>query len=113
MKGSKMTRKEQIFAEMTAVYCELTPEEKVICFSMIEEAAFLKVTLEGLLAEITDNGCVDDYQNGANQYGKKISASLQSYNQTLKNYYVLMEKITKMFPVTAAEKMDLLELMND
>ena len=108
-----MTRKEVILKDMKEIYGELSPEERVICYAMLEEAAFLKVTLEGLRSEIELNGCVDDYQNGANQFGKKISASLQSYNQTLKNYYVLMEKITKMFPVSAQEKMNLIEMIGE
>ena len=113
MASNEKTRKETVLDEMKEIYEELSPEERVICYAMLEEAAFLKVTLEGLRSEIEMNGCVDDYQNGANQFGKKISASLQSYNQTLKNYYVLMEKITKMFPVSAQEKMRLTEMMGE
>lgn len=111
MKRKKMSRKEEILSTMKEIYGELSPEERIICFGMLEEAAFLKVTLEGLRAEIEADGCTDEYKNGANQFGRKVSASLQSYNQTLKNYYVLMEKITKMFPLGATEKMELLEMI--
>lgn len=112
MASVKVDRKAQELARMKEIYSDLSPEGKVICFSMLEEAAFLKVTLEGLRADIEQNGCTDEYKNGANQYGVKISATLQSYNSTLKNYFVLMEKIVKMFPLSDEKKSDLAELMH-
>lgn len=111
MGAKKIDRKAEELAKMKKIYEDLSPEGKVICFSMLEEAAFLKVTLEGLRADIEENGCTDEYKNGANQYGVKISATLQSYNSTLKNYFVLMEKIVKMFPLSAEKSADLAELM--
>ena len=111
MASVKMDRKAQELAKMEKIYGDLSPEQKVICFSMLEEAAFLKITLENLRAEITENGTTDEYKNGANQYGMKVSASLQSYNSTLKNYFVLMEKIVKMFPLPAEKSAELAELM--
>ena len=111
MASKKTNDKDRILAEMKEIYRELSAEEKVICFAMLEEAAFLKVTLCGLRAEIEANGCTDEYKNGANQFGTKVSATLQSYNSTLKNYFVLMEKITRMFPVSAESKLDLIEMI--
>lgn len=107
----KMDAKAAEYKKMTEIYGDLSPEQRVICFSMLEEAAFLKVTLKGLREEITKNGTTDEYKNGANQYGTKVSATLQSYNSTLKNYFVLMEKIVKMFPLSAEKSSDLAELM--
>lgn len=113
MKGDKIDAKAQEFVKMKQIYADLSPDQKVICFSMIEEAAFLKVTLTGLRTEIEENGCTDEYKNGANQFGTKVSATLQSYNSTLKNYFVLMEKIVKMFPISAEKSADLAELMRE
>lgn len=73
----------------------------------------LKVTLEDLRADISANGTVDEYKNGANQFGMKVSANLQSYNSTLKNYFVLLEKIVKMFPISSEKKSALAELMSE
>ena len=111
MKGDKIDAKSAEFVKMKKIYADLSPDQQVICFSMLEEAAFLKVTLAGLRAEIDANGCTDEYKNGANQFGTKVSATLQSYNSTLKNYFVLMEKIVKMFPISAEKSADLAELM--
>lgn len=113
MKASQKTRKAKEFKRMKEIYSEISPKQQVICYSMLEEAAFLKVTLEDLRAEISENGTTDEYKNGANQFGVKVSASLQSYNQTLKNYFVLLEKIVKMFPISAEKMSALADLMNE
>lgn len=111
-KAIKTAKNDPILEELKRIYSNIPPEKKIICYGMLEEAAFLKATLEGLRAEIKENGATDEYKNGENQYGKKISASLQSYNQTLKNYYVLMEKLMKMFPLESEQADELLEFMN-
>lgn len=113
MKSTSKSRKTREFNRLKKIYSEISPEQQVICYSMLEEAAFLKVTLEDLRAEISENGTVDEYKNGANQFGTKVSANLQSYNSTLKNYFVLLEKIMKMFPISAEKKSELAELMNE
>lgn len=98
--------------EMKRIYHDLSPEKRIICFGMLEEAAFLKTTLSKLREEIGEEGYTDEYKNGENQYGRKVSATLQSYNATLKNYYVLMEKLMKMFPLEEEQTDELLELMS-
>lgn len=105
-------KKDPILDEMKRIYGKLPAEKKIICFGMLEEAAFLKNTLNKLRAEIDQEGYTDEYKNGENQYGRKVSATLQSYNSTLKNYYVLMEKLMRMFPLEEEEANDLIELMN-
>lgn len=112
MASGESKKNKNVLDEMKRIYGDLPPEKRLICFSMLEEAAFLKATLENLRYDIAENGTTDEYKNGENQYGKKVSASLQSYNQTLKNYYVLMEKLMKMFPLESNQADDLLELMS-
>lgn len=111
-KNSNSVRNDLILEQLKHIYSDLPAEKKIICYGMLEEAAFLKSTLEGLRKDIWENGATDEYKNGENQYGKKISASLQSYNQSLKNYYLLMEKIMKMFPLETEQADELLEFMN-
>lgn len=113
MKASQKTRKAREFERLKQIYSEIPAEQQVICYSMLEEAAFLKVTLEDLRADISAKGTVDEYKNGANQFGMKVSANLQSYNSTLKNYFVLLEKIVKMFPISSEKKSALAELMKE
>lgn len=116
-KTTKQTKKtttktdSSFLSEMKQIYHNLSPEKRIVCFGMLEEAAFLKETLSKLREEINKEGYTDEYKNGENQYGRKVSATLQSYNATLKNYYVLMEKLMRMFPLAEEEANELLELM--
>ena len=54
----------------------------------------------------------EEYQNGNNQFGKKPSAILSAYNQTLRNYTLIIDKLDKMLPPEARNKSKL-ELMMD
>lgn len=65
---------------------------------LLSKFAFMEVTLEDLQKDINQNGCHDEYKNGANQYGKKAAADLQAYNALIKNYNVVSERLEKMLP---------------
>ena len=43
-------------------------------------------------------GVTDVYQNGANQHGKKQSATLQSYNSLIKNYAGVIKTLSQLVP---------------
>ena len=64
----------------------------------LQNAAFMKVTLEDLQQAINENGVTDEYQNGANQSGTKASADLQAYNSLAKVYNALMDKLSGKLP---------------
>lgn len=78
--------------------------------SLMQNAAFMKVTLDELQKKIISNGLTDVYQNGANQYGNKASAELQAYNQLIKNYLNVQKQLTKLLP--GEEKADYRETWN-
>ena len=65
---------------------------------LLQNAAFMKVTLEDLQKAINENGVTDSYQNGANQSGTKASADLQAYNSLAKVYNALMDKLSAKLP---------------
>ena len=102
MASRKRKTNDPILDQMKEIYKDLSPEKRLICFGMLEK----------LREEINKEGYTDEYKNGENQYGRKVSATLQSYNSTLKNYYVLMEKLMKMFPLEEEQTDELLELIN-
>ena len=72
----------------------------------------MKVTLEDLQEAINENGCSEQYKNGANQYGKKASADVQAYNAMIKNYTNVLDKLDKLLP-PEREKSKLEEFMNE
>lgn len=95
------TKEERIKKELNRlkrIYRVLTPNKLAIVTPLLENAAFMKVTLEDLQTIINDNGCSDEYKNGANQFGKKASADLQAYNSLIKNYNTVSDRLEKLLP---------------
>lgn len=97
-----MTKEERIEAElarMNEIYKDLPEDTLAILAPLIQNAAFMKVTLEDLQEEIRQRGATETYTNGANQQGRKQSAAVQAYNQTLKNYNNAIKTLAAKMPV--------------
>lgn len=71
---------------------------------LIRSAAFLAVSLEDLEQIINNNGYLDEYENGANQSGVKISAAVQAYATLNAKYQSTIQKLLKIVPPTPKEK---------
>ena len=97
-KKKKETRIKDELARLSDIYKVLPPNTLAIVMPLLENAAFMKVTLDDLQEVINANGCSDDYQNGANQFGKKASADLQAYNSLIKNYNTVSDRLEKLLP---------------
>ena len=96
-----MNREERIYNEkirLASLFWKLPREDYYGLIGLIDQASFLRITLDDLQMEIAESGTTDDYQNGSNQSGKKISASLQSYNQTAKLYERIITTLMKYIP---------------
>ena len=65
---------------------------------LLQNAAFMAITLEDLQETINAEGATDEYQNGANQRGIKQSATLQSYNALIKNYTTVIKTLSSILP---------------
>ncbi|HWR29920.1 MAG TPA: hypothetical protein VN631_08790 [Negativicutes bacterium] len=98
---AEKTKEERIKREknrLNKIYKVLEPGKYALAFPLIENAAFMRVTLDDLQASLNSNGCSEDYRNGANQFGKKASSELQAYNSLFKNYNTVMERLEKLLP---------------
>lgn len=98
---AKMTKERRIkqeLARLTAIYQKLPENKLAIVIPLLENVAFMKITLEDLQASINLNGCSDEYKNGENQYGKKAAADLQAYNSLIKNYNTISDRLEKLLP---------------
>ena len=76
---SKLTKLNKIFRE-------IPDDRKVVVNDLIQNCAFLAVELEDLQEKIKENGSVEKYTNGANQWGYKVSSASQAYNALAKTY---------------------------
>lgn len=110
-KLKKDTRIKREFKRLEMFYEDLEENKLKFITPLIQNLAFMKVTLEDLQEVINKNGCYDEYKNGANQYGKKASAEIQSYNSLIKNYNNISERLEKMLP--ERKKKSKLEMLRD
>lgn len=100
-------------AELKEIYSELSEDKLKIVLPLIENAAFIENEMRKLQEIITAEGTVDDYKNGANQFGKKQSANLQSYNALVKSYNMINTRLEAMLPPKTKDKGRLGELMDE
>lgn len=95
------TKEKRIQDELTRIidrFTDADANQKAVIMPMIQNAAFMKVTLEDLQEIINQEGVTDTYQNGANQHGVKQSATLQSYNSLIKNYTAVIRALSRIVP---------------
>ena len=100
---SKESRIKAEIERMSVKYELIDGNQRAMIAPLLQNAAFMKVTLEDLQAKINEDGVVDTYQNGANQYGTKQSATLQSYNSLVKNYAAVIKAIAQLVPYEKKE----------
>lgn len=96
-----MEKDKRIKAELKRIsgFFDKVPEnQREIVKPLLQNSAFMKVTLEDLQEIINQEGVIDHYQNGANQYGTKQSATLQSYNSLVKNYASVTKTLSQLLP---------------
>lgn len=99
-KKKKQTRIKEEFERLKRL-CEGLSENKLaVALPLVEQAAFMRITLTDLQIEINEMGCVEEYQNGRNQSGFKVTAALQAYNSTVKNYAAVCERLDRILPAT-------------
>ena len=97
-KKTKEKRIEEELTRITARFSRADGNQKAIVTPLLQNAAFMKVTLEDLQEIINAEGVVDEYKNGQNQYGMKQSATLQSYNALIKNYASVIKTLAQILP---------------
>ena len=99
---SKTDRVKKEIKRLNSVYFKLELKTKKSVKSIIENNAFMAITLEDLQEIININGMTEKYQNGANQFGVKKSAEIEIYNVVVKNYMASTKQLTDLLPKAAA-----------
>lgn len=79
-------------------FSSLDKKTKNIVTPLIENAAFMIVTLKELQITIANEGITIEYQNGANQWGKKKSPEAEMYNTMIKNLTTIIKQLTELVP---------------
>ena len=84
----------------------LTPEKKKVVEKFVADASFKMVQLQDLHDRIEEEGVVEEYQNGANQSGRKISSYVQVYNAMDKSYQSQIKILLDALPKEEKKKVE-------
>ena len=91
-------------AKVNSLFKDMDPKIKKAIQSVIENAAFMAVTLRELREHLNRNGLTVEYQNGEFQSGIKKSPEIEIYNTMIKNFVSTMKSITDLLPKEIANK---------
>jgi len=95
--------------KLERIFAGLDDGHRETARSLIENAAFMTVTLENLRESISENGVTSTYKNGENQYGTKKSPEVEVYLSMIKNFAVIIKMLNDMLPQKSAEASALLD----
>lgn len=99
--AKKRIKEEQIAQErdkLAKLLTKLDPKAKKSVGSLIDEAAFMAVSLRELRETINKKGYTEEYKNGANQFGIKKCSEVEIYIQLSKNYMSAIKQLTDLLP---------------
>ncbi|APM39407.1 hypothetical protein [Clostridium kluyveri] len=103
----ELTKEDRIKKEINRLkklYKDMAENTMKKVISLIENAAFMTVTLEDLQDAINKNGTISEYKNGENQYGTKKSPEVEVYNTMIKNHMGIIKQLTDLMPEKPAPK---------
>ena len=80
------------------LFKDLPENKKKISEKLIDNAAFMSISLEELKKDIILYGVKETYANGKDQYGFKESIESKTYNTTIKNYMAIIKQLNEMLP---------------
>ncbi|WP_238899356.1 hypothetical protein [Clostridium sp. YIM B02500] len=95
---SKDERISEEIKRLDKLFKDVDMKTKKAVHSLIENAAFMSITLEDLQATINKNGVISEYQNGENQWGTKKSPEVEIYNTMIKNHMSVIKQLTDLLP---------------
>ena len=96
-----MNKEERIQIELdqiNKVFDRVPENERSVIDPLLQNYAFMKVTLEDLQDEINRDGISETYQNGQNQSGQKENSKLKSYNRLIKNFESITKTVMRYLP---------------
>ena len=99
-------RRKQEEDKLWAALGELSDNKKKIVQKTVQDAAFKAVLLEDLHATIQAEGVIEEYQNGQNQSGRKVSSNVQVYNSLDKSYQSQVKILLDALPKEVVKEND-------
>ena len=95
-KGSRIKAEKE---RLTVNYADLPPARKAIADGLINRAAFMRVELEDLEADLLANGWTEPFQQGKNQEPyDRARPQGQTYNAVNGNYQKIIKQLDSLLP---------------
>lgn len=95
-KKKKEVKKE--INKLTKIFEKIDQNTYEIAKNLIDEAAFMSVTLKENRQYIEEHGVKELYMNGKGQFGYKESVESKNYNTMIKNYSSVIKQLIDFLP---------------
>jgi hypothetical protein len=106
VKNDKDKRIKKELNKLHKIFNNIDEDKKKTVEALIDNAAWLAITLEDLRVFIDKNGLTEKYQNGPNQYCERDSVQSKTYNIYIKNYTTIIKQLVDMLPKEAQDTDD-------
>ena len=80
------------------IFVDIETNKKKTVEKLIEDAAFMAVTLEETRKIIARDGVIEPYQNGENQKGNKKSSAVEVYDKMVNTYSRVIKQLCDLIP---------------
>lgn len=94
-KNNKIKKERQMLEK---IFKKIGKNKQKIVEKLIDNVAFMSITLDELKEDIKIYGIKEEYMNGKNQFGFKESVESKTYNAMLKNYMNAIKQLTDLLP---------------
>lgn len=91
---------EKEIKKLNNIIKDIPADKKKLVEGLIADASFMAEQLAILREHIGKHGWSEEYQNGANQYGKKTSVEADTYLKMQKSYASVIRQLTDFLPDT-------------
>ena len=77
---------------------KLVPEDRrTVAEKLVTELVFMETTLDGLRCHIEENGAIDHFKQGAQEFDRE-SPAVKTYNTMIQRYSLLYRQFTELLP---------------
>ena len=94
-KNAAITKEKQ---KISKLFAKIDKNKRDVVEKLIENVAFMSITLDDLKEDIKIYGVKETYMNGSNQFGFKESIESKTYNAMLKNYMNAIKQLIDLLP---------------
>ena len=84
--------------KINKLFVKIDKNKRAVVEKLIENVAFMSVTLDELKEDIKMYRVKETYMNGSNQFGFKESIESKTYNTMLKNYMNAIKQLIDLLP---------------